>query len=239
MADELRIEAEGETVGEAKWVALHELERLVPGLDRGAVQFQVVSEGERGLLGVGTRPARVVAVAPALPPGATAGGDGAPAAGREPGRVEGESDAAALVRHLLELAEDALGTRYRIDIAEDDATITATCTGADLGLLIGKHGGTLDALQYLTNAILHRQAVGKEAVLDAAGYRERRNEALAAIARRAADETLATGRPVELDPMTSVERKVVHLLLKDDPRVETSSDGVEPNRFVVVRPAGG
>jgi spoIIIJ-associated protein len=166
------------------------------------------------------------------------GGDGAPAA-REPSRVEGESDAATMVRHLLELAEDALGTRYRVDIEEDDATITATCTGADLGLLIGKHGGTLDALQYLTNAILHRQAVGKEVVLDAAGYRERRNEALAAIARRAADETLATGRPVELDPMTSVERKVVHLLLKDDPRVETGSDGAEPNRFVVVRPAGG
>ena len=143
------------------------------------------------------------------------------------------------MRHLLELTEDAIGARFDIAIEEDEATITATCSGADLGLLIGKHGQTIDALQYLTNAVLHRHGVGKEAVIDAAGYRERRHEALAGIAQRAAAEALATGRPVELEPMTSVERKVVHLHLRDDERVETGSDGSEPNRFVVVRPAGG
>lgn len=245
MTDELRVEAEGDTVGEAKLAALREVERRVPGIDRLAVQLQVVSEGSRGLLGVGAEPARVVALAPAEAVEAAAlaaledDGDDlrAEAASRmEPRRVEGESEAAATVRHLLELTSDALGTRFRVDIEEARGTITATCSGPDLGILIGKHGGTIDALQYLANAILHRQGAEQEAVIDAAGYRDRRHEALAGIARRAAAEALASGRPVELDPMTSVERKHVHLLLKDDPRVETGSDGSEPNRFVVVRP---
>ena len=242
--DDLRVEAEGETAGEAKWAALREIERRVPGIDRTLVQLQVVSEGERGLLGVGAQPARVVAIAPAEAIEAAAmamlddeGDARAEAASRlEPRRVEGESEGAATVRHLLELTSEALGTRFRVDVQEHGSTITATCTGSDLGLLIGKHGGTIDALQYLTNAVLHRQGVEQEAVIDAAGYRERRDEALASIARRAASQAVSSGRPVELDPMTSVERKRVHLLLKDDARVETGSDGSEPNRFVVVRP---
>ena len=236
MADELRVEVEGETVGEAKWLALRELERRLPGLDRTAVEFQVISEGERGLLGVGMQPARIVAVAPA---GLQQAERPARAAAAERGPAPVESEAAGLVRRLLELTEDAIGTSFHIAVEEDDATITATCSGPDLGLLIGKHGQTIDALQYLTNAVLHRHSVGTEAVIDAAGYRERRHEALAGIAQRAAAEALATGRPVELEPMTSVERKVVHLHLKDDDRVETGSDGSEPNRFVVVRPTGG
>jgi spoIIIJ-associated protein len=235
MADELRVEVEGETVGEAKWLALRELERRLPGLDRTTVEFQVISEGERGLLGLGREPAKIVAVAP----GAARPLEGAPRVAAERGPAPDESEAAGLVRRLLELTEDAIGARFSIAIEEDDATITATCSGTDLGLLIGKHGQTIDALQYLTNAVLHRHGVGKEAVIDAAGYRDRRHDALAAIAQRAAAEALATGRPVELEPMTSVERKVVHLHLKDDERVETGSDGSEPNRFVVVRPAGG
>ena len=243
MADELRVEVEGETVGEAKWLALRELERRLPGLDRTAVEFQVISEGERGLLGVGMQPAKVVAVAPTgaapaehAPPPGTVSGSGA-AGG--PATATDESEAAGLVRRLLELTGPAIGASFEIAVEENDTTITATCSGSDLGLLIGKHGQTIDALQYLTNAVLHRHAVGKEAVIDAAGYRDRRHEALMGIAQRAAAEALATGRPVVLEPMTAIERKAVHLHLKDDDRVETGSDGSEPNRFVVVRPAGG
>lgn len=239
MTGELRVEAEGETVGEAKWVALRELERRVPGIDRTAVQLQVVSEGERGLLGVGAQPAKVIAVASAEAVAAAAGGSSqAAAALRAHLPVESDSAAAAQLRRLLELAGDAIGAEFHIAIEEGAETVTATCSGGELGLLIGKHGQTIDALQYLANAIFHRQGVEQEAIIDAAGYRERRQEALGTIARRAAAEALETGSPVELDPMTSVERKYVHLLLKDDPRVETGSDGAEPNRFVVVRPAG-
>ena len=110
--------------------------------------------------------------------------------------------------------------------------------GADLGVLIGRHGQTIDALQYLANAIGHR-AHGPERLpilVDAAGYRARRAATLESLARRSAERVAATGRAVELDPMTAVERKIVHELLKDDPEIATESEGTEPNRFVVILP---
>jgi spoIIIJ-associated protein len=221
----LRVEATGETVGEAKWAALRELEKLHPELDKSAVQFQVVSEGERGLLGVGYAPARVVASVDS-------------SAVIEPAAAD--SDLAAQVREILERITNGLGLRCRIQIAEDDETITASLAGSNLGLLIGKHGQTIDAIQYLVNAIVWRKWPDdrKEVVVDAAGYRDRRRTALEALAVRSAEEALASHSPVTLEPMTAVERKIVHLRLKDFDGVETSSDGTEPNRAVVIMPTG-
>jgi spoIIIJ-associated protein len=223
VSDEVSVEATGETVGEAKWSALRELERLAPGIDREAVRFQVVSEGERGLLGVGYTPARVIATA-ARPEGAgpTVAGEGEPAVARE----------------LLERVVAALGVDARIDVAEEDDEVVATVTGDDLGILIGRHGQMIDALQQLANAIAHR-TVGEERrriVVDAAGYRARRSATLESLARRSAEQASATGRRVELEPMSAVERRIVHEALKDDPEVETASEGAEPNRYVVVLP---
>ncbi|HKB20874.1 MAG TPA: RNA-binding cell elongation regulator Jag/EloR [Gaiellaceae bacterium] len=226
MSEDLRqVEATGETVGEAKWAALRELEKLNPGLDKGAVRFQVVSEGERGLLGVGYAPARVVAQVDA---------DSA----RAP--TDGDSELAGDVRDLLERITSGIGVRCRIDIDEDDDTVTASCSGSNLGLLIGKHGQTIDAIQYLANAIVWRSRPNdrKDVVVDAAGYRERRRAALESLAVRSAEEALATHSPVELEPMTAVERKTVHLRLKSFDGVETGSEGMEPNRYVVITPAG-
>jgi spoIIIJ-associated protein len=89
------------------------------------------------------------------------------------------------------------------------------------------------------NAISHRRGDDprKEIVVDAAGYRERRRATLESLALRTAEQVRASGDPVELDPMTAVERKVVHLALKEHEGVETRSDGMEPNRYVVVVPA--
>jgi spoIIIJ-associated protein len=116
--------------------------------------------------------------------------------------------------------------------------VTISCSGADLGILIGKHGQTIDALQYLLNAVASRGEAGrpKRVVVDAAGYRERREATLGAIALRSAERALATGSPVELDPMSAAERKIVHLRLKGVAGVKTTSVGVEPNRCVVVAP---
>ena len=223
MSDEVSVEATGETVGEAKWSALRELERLAPGLDRVAVRFQVVSEGERGLLGVGYTPARVVATAErpeervSAPP------------------AEGE---AGVARELLERVVSALDVDARVDVSESDEEVVATVTGGDLGVLIGRHGQMIDALQYLANAMAHR-SVGDERrriVVDAAGYRARRSATLETLARRSAEQASATGRRVELEPMSAVERRIVHEALKDDPEVETASEGAEPNRYVVVLP---
>ena len=165
MTEALQVEATGETVGEAKWAALRALERRHPGLDKAAVQFEVVAEGKRGILGVGYEPARVVA-------------------------------------HLPSDAAEAAA-------AAEPAT---------------EEGGQAE----------ERKAI----VVDAAGYRERRKASLDALAVRSAERAVSTGQRVELEPMTAVERKVVHLRLKDYPGVTTASEGTEPNRFVVIAPGG-
>jgi spoIIIJ-associated protein len=227
---EVTVEMTGETVGEAKWAALRELERMRPGLDREAVRFQVVSEGERGLLGVGYEPARVIA---------SVGEDAAPA--REPAVFEphdGDSPEAALLREAVERIAYEIGVRCTVEIEETDDEIVAVCEGDDLGMLIGRHGQTIDAIQYLANAIVFRGRYEdrKPIIVDAAGYRGRRQATLDALAARMAEQASATGQRVELEPMTAVERKIVHERLKDDPEVETASEGTEPNRFVVIYP---
>jgi spoIIIJ-associated protein len=221
---ELTVEATGETVGEAKWAALRELEQRYPGLDKSAVRFEVVTEGERGLLGVGYSPARVVAQLPA---------EAAEAVSLD------ESEAATEARLLVTRVVAALGVDGRVDVREDDDSITLTCSGADVALLIGRHGQTIDAVQYLLNAISHRTYGDerKEVIVDAAGYRERRRATLESLAVRTAQQVSTSGERIELDPMTAVERKVVHLRLKEFDGVETASEGTEPNRYVVVLPA--
>jgi spoIIIJ-associated protein len=223
VTDELSVEATGETVGEAKWSALRELEQRAPGIDREAVRFQVVSEGERGLLGVGYTPARVVATVERPPAAAP---------------LPDEADEAAVARALLERTLAALRVAGTITVEEADEEVTATVSGADLGVLIGRHGQMIDALQYLANALAHR-AVGddrRRIVIDAAGYRARRAATLDTLARRSAEQASATGRPVALEPMSAVERRLVHEALKDDPEVETESQGTDPHRYVVVVP---
>jgi spoIIIJ-associated protein len=225
MTEDLQVEATGETVGEAKWNALRELESLRPGLDKSVVRFQVVSEGERGLLGVGYTPARVVAL--------VSGDDAAL-------EEESASALAADVREIVERVTAGLGVQARVHVTEDEETVTASCTGAELGLLIGKHGQTLDAIQYLVNAILHRSGdeEPKYVVVDAAGYRARRQATLESLATRAAERVRSGEERVALEPMSAVERKIVHLRLKDEAGVATESEGDEPHRYVVVLPAG-
>jgi spoIIIJ-associated protein len=225
--ESVQVEATGETVGEAKWAALRELEKLRPGIDKAAVRFQVVSEGERGLLGVGFAPARVVASV-----------DAAAAVEESAAPPVDEGEQATEVRGVVEHILEAIGVRARIEIAENDERVTATVVGRELGLVIGKHGQTIDAIQYLANAVVWRGRGDerKAVIVDAAGYRARREEALAEIANRSAERAIASARSVELEPMTAVERKVVHVCLQDNAGVVTRSEGTEPNRFVVIDP---
>jgi spoIIIJ-associated protein len=223
---DLTAEATGETVGEAKWAALRELERRHPGLDKAAVQFEVVSEGERGILGVGYEPARVVAHLPA-----EAAEAAATVVDEDAGQV---ADARSLVARIVR----TLGVDADVDAHEEPEAIVITCSGPDVGLLIGRHGQTIDSIQYLLNAVGWR-AYGeerKEVTVDAAGYRARRKATLEALALRVADRVRESGGREELEPMTAVERKVVHLRLKDVSGVSTASEGTEPNRYVVVLP---
>ncbi len=248
MSDVTTVEGTGETVGEAKWSALRELEKRFPGLDRQAVEFQVLSEGERGLMGIGREAARVVATlgATATPEQRAAVAERRtdsrpprPRAAPEPAPDLGEesaSDEAGEVRTIVAAVASGLGLGATLHVGETEEAVTATLSGGEPGVVIGKHGKTIDAVQYLVNAIRAREGGAKPVVIDAQNYRRRREQALGETAERAARDAIRTGQPVPLDPMTSVERKIVHLLLKDRADVETSSDGREPFRHIVVSP---
>jgi spoIIIJ-associated protein len=149
------------------------------------------------------------------------------------------SEAADRIEELLDKVIEALGLDAGLVIEEDDGGIRATLEGDDLGLFIGRHGATIDAVQHVAFKIANRDANRDEAIrvtVDAAGYRERREEMLHRQADQAALRAARSRRPVALDAMSATERKVVHEHLKDRDDVETYSEGTEPNRHLVVAP---
>jgi spoIIIJ-associated protein len=143
------------------------------------------------------------------------------------------------VRALIEKVVETMGLDGAEVVAEEtDDEIRVAVQGEDVGLLIGKHGSTIDALQHLAirAAYLNETGDRKAVVVDAAGYRERREAAL----RRAADQAVADavefGRAVELEPMGAYERRTVHTYLRDRTDIQTHSEGDEPDRRLVVTP---
>jgi spoIIIJ-associated protein len=149
------------------------------------------------------------------------------------------SDSVDRVRELLERVSTALGLGATVHVEEDGREIRGTLEGDDLGLFIGRHGQTIDAVQHLAFKAATRDrppSSGVRVVVDAAGYRERREQVLQRQAEEAAEDAVRSGRPVALDAMSAVERKVVHEHLKDRDDVETYSEGTEPDRHLVVAP---
>jgi len=147
------------------------------------------------------------------------------------------SEAAARLRDLLERVVEALDVDADVDVTEDPEALYGTVEGEDVAVLIGRHGQTIDAVEHLAARIAYRDATErKRVVVDAAGYRARRAEALQRQAERAVSEALRFGRPVALDAMVASERKVVHEYLRDRHDVETYSEGEEPDRHLVITP---
>jgi spoIIIJ-associated protein len=148
------------------------------------------------------------------------------------------SEPAERVRELVEGVLDELDLEGDVAIREDDDTIDVVVEGEDdYGLLIGKRGQTIDALQLLCyQAAFRGMRDRKRVLLDAAGYRERRREVLVARADRAAEQALEGDCTVQMDPMSAQERRVVHEHLKERSGIETYSEGDEPRRCVIVAP---
>jgi spoIIIJ-associated protein len=212
--EELVAEAEGDTVGEAKWAAMKSLESRFPGLTADCVSFDVAQEEGPARVRAEVDPEAWRAAAETIP--------------EEP---------AERVRALVARVVQAIGLHATVDIDESDDEIRATVNGDDLGLLIGKHGSTIDALQHLAfRAAYHGEDRRKQVTVDAAGYRERREGALHRMADRATAEALEYDRPVELEPMRATERKIVHTYLSERTDVQTHSEGDEPDRRLVVSP---
>lgn len=141
------------------------------------------------------------------------------------------------VEAMLDEIVDALDLDGEVTVEESSDEIAARIEGEDLGLLIGRRAQTIDAVQLLCyRAAFRGRGDRKRVSVDAAGYRERRREAVERQADRAAERALETGKEIELEPMSPTERKVVHDRLKDRPGLETFSEGEEPERCVIVAP---
>jgi spoIIIJ-associated protein len=150
-----------------------------------------------------------------------------------------ELEPAEALEELLDEIVDGLGLDVEVEVEEGEGVLNGRLTGEDLGLFIGRHGQTIEAVQHLAQRIVFPGGPSPVRVMiDANGYRERRAASLRADADEAADEALRLGEPVELDPLPPLERRIVHEYLRDRGDVETHSEGTEPERFLVISPAG-
>lgn len=151
--------------------------------------------------------------------------------------TETAEDPRGRLRALLEEVVSACDLDGKVEVAEDDEFLRGSVVGEDLGLLIGRHGQTIDALQHLAARIAYQgDDERKRVVVDAAGYRARRAETLERQADRAAGDVIENGQAVALDAMAASERRLVHEYLRDRVGVETYSEGDEPDRHLVVAP---
>jgi len=152
--------------------------------------------------------------------------------------LDGEDlDPPELLEELLEEVVDGLGLDAEIEVEEADGVLTGRVEGEDVGLFIGRHGQTIDAVQHLAQRIVFPDGPSSvRVVIDANGYRARRADALRGEADDAADEAISSGKPVDLDPLPPFERRIVHEYLRDRGDVETHSEGNEPGRYLVISP---
>jgi spoIIIJ-associated protein len=221
------VEVSGRTVDEAIERALEEL-----GAARDQVETQVLTEGSRGILGLGAEEARVK-VTLAEP--------------AEYAEEEGE-ELQAQRREVSEIATDVLedllqhmGVKATVTVRDDAGgpalPVVLDVEGDDLGILIGRQGETLRDLQYITRLIISRKVQHWVNVLvDVGGYKRRRERVLTELALRMAERVVAEGRPVSLEPMPAHERRIVHLALRDHEFVTTESTGEGRRRKVVILP---
>lgn len=202
-----KITATGQSVETAVESALAQLNST-----RDRVQIEVEDEGKRGLLGIfGSRKAIVHVTL-------------------LPDPIE---EASAFLKKVSE----EMGVQATISVVQEGKNITFQLAGEKISVLIGKRGQTLNALQYLTQLVINRYSSQYlNVVIDAEGYRERRNETLIQLAKRMASKAIRTGKVVSLEPMPSYERKVIHTALIRDRKIKTTSHGTEPYRYLVITP---
>lgn len=239
MANET-VEVTGKTVDDAVAAASAKL-----GIPADRLDYSVVSEGSKGILGIGAEDAKIsVALAPAVVPGehsaplsalvdepATAGVAAAPALDENR-----KGDNADLAMDLLEELLEKMGVDADIELREEEP-ITLNVIGEDLGILIGRRGETLAAVQFVLNQMLN-QKIGDwlGVIVDAEDYRLRREEQLQGLARRMADRARYYRQSVTLEPMPPNERRIVHMALANHQHVETHSIGEGDDRRVVISP---
>ncbi|EIV7425933.1 protein jag [Listeria monocytogenes] len=178
---------------------------------RDKVEVEVLDEGKKGIFGIGSRLAMVKV-------------------------IEKEDGIQVAIDYLLDVATK-MGAVITIDVEEVGKDVKLQIKGDNLGMLIGKHGQTLNALQYLTQLIANKTTSQyKNIIVNVGDYRERRHETLVILANKMADKALKTKRAVHLEPMPSFERKIIHAILSENEQIETHSEGHDPYRYIVIKP---
>ncbi|EDO0222053.1 KH domain-containing protein [Listeria monocytogenes] len=178
---------------------------------RDKVEVEVLEEGKKGIFGIGSRLAMVKV-------------------------IEKEDGIQVAIDYLLDVATK-MGAVITIDVEEVGKDVKLQIKGDSLGMLIGKHGQTLNALQYLTQLIANKTTSQyKNIIVNVGDYRERRHETLVILANKMADKALKTKRAVHLEPMPSFERKIIHAILSENEQIETHSEGRDPYRYIVIKP---
>lgn len=202
-----RVMAAGKTVEEAIQSGLRQLE-----VSEDRVKVTVVEQPSKGLFGlIGSKDAKV--------------------------ELELIPDPVEEAVAFLQEVTAAMGLRATVSRIDDDEQTTIGIQGADMGIVIGRRGQTLDALQYLTNIVANRFSSSHiRLVLDAEDFRKRRRKTLEELAQRLASRVVKNRREVVLEPMSPQERKIIHSYLQNHPKVKTFSKGEEPNRKVVIAP---
>ncbi len=210
------------TIEEAKRKALDQLRKVVPYVNQADVEFIVMEEGSKGgFFGRGKAEAQVEA---RVRPSGERADDDLP-------------EDAETLRDFVQTVVELMGIEAHVGAGDTPEVVRAEISGDDLGLLIGRHGATIDALQYIATIVVNGDRRDRrQVVVDAEGYRERRAAALTALADRTAHKVAGESVSIVLKPMSAAERKVIHLHLKDHPRVETVSEGNDPYRAVVISP---
>jgi len=240
---EQAIEASGADVDAAIAAGLARL-----GVERDAVEIEVLGEGSRGLFGLGGREARVrLAVRPQPAPATLAGPVILPTVEVATPAVMEKREAEIAQEALMELLALMGMKEVRVDVHwaepaadEGEPPLVLDVHGPDTDLLIGRRGSTLAALQYITRLIIGREMAGRvNLVVDVDGFKARREQSLQRLAQRLAEQALRTGRTVVLEPMPPHERRYIHLALRDHPQVTTQSIGEGDLRKVTIIPQRG
>ncbi|MBR5582389.1 MAG: protein jag [Phascolarctobacterium sp.] len=250
------VEKTAKTVEEAVAAALKEL-----NITAEEAVIEVLEEGKKGFFGMFSKDAKVrvtakevvveeTVVETAAPEAApvvetvveTEVKEEAPVAteervAREPKKFVVSDESVAKAREFLQKVFNAMEIDVVMEkfVNKNDGAVTFKLHGADMGILIGKHGQTLDSLQYLTNLVANKNSAERvRVIIDVEDYRDRRIETLNRLAYRLADKVKRSGERVALEPMNPHERKIIHMALQNDRRVTTLSEGDEPFRHVVI-----